>query len=206
MAQQGVESRGGRNALKKYEVDEFAATLVVKIVRLPPYHCQFSPIELTWNQLKSHIRAQGKTTDKIPAKNWKKQDYMTQQGVAVIISKAKEEIWAEVEDYINSRGGKNELKRYEVDECSATFGVEVVRLPPYHCQFSPIELIWIQLKSNLRAQGKTTDKVEVVRQATEWLKNLSEPQIAWTYEHIIEIENYIRMVMENDNSEDEDDL
>ncbi|KAJ3662230.1 hypothetical protein Zmor_006586 [Zophobas morio] len=29
-------------------------------------------------------------------------------------------------------------------------GFRVIRLPPYHCIFNPIELIWSQMKNNIR--------------------------------------------------------
>lgn len=33
-------------------------------------------------------------------------------------------------------------KKYELDELALKMGHEVVRLPPYHCQYNPIEMIW----------------------------------------------------------------
>lgn len=34
------------------------------------------------------------------------------------------------------------MKRYKTDELAFQYGHEVLRLPPYHCIFNPIELIW----------------------------------------------------------------
>ncbi|XP_064089245.1 uncharacterized protein LOC135203450 [Macrobrachium nipponense] len=34
-----------------------------------------------------------------------------------------------------------------VEKIAAENGVEIIRLPPYHCQYNPIELIWGQVKS-----------------------------------------------------------
>ncbi|XP_076250016.1 uncharacterized protein LOC143189904 [Rhynchophorus ferrugineus] len=33
-------------------------------------------------------------------------------------------------------------KRYMVDQITERYGHKVLRLPPYHCIFNPIELIW----------------------------------------------------------------
>lgn len=33
-----------------------------------------------------------------------------------------------------------------VDKIALDHGHRVVRLPPYHCQYNPIELIWVQVK------------------------------------------------------------
>jgi hypothetical protein len=35
---------------------------------------------------------------------------------------------------------------YKVDEFLKIKGHEILRLPPYHCEFNPIELIWGDLK------------------------------------------------------------
>jgi transposase len=40
-------------------------------------------------------------------------------------------------------------KRYELDEIALEMGHEVIRLPPYHCQYNPIELIWAQVKGEI---------------------------------------------------------
>src|ERR1043166_2344722 len=41
------------------------------------------------------------------------------------------------------------MPTYEVDEIAAQHGHEVLRLPPYHCDLNPIELVWAQVKSHV---------------------------------------------------------
>ncbi|KAF0715122.1 THAP-type domain-containing protein [Aphis craccivora] len=48
-------------------------------------------------------------------------------------------------------------KKYELDEIALQMGHEVVRLPPYHCQYNPIELIWAHVKGEV-AKNNTTFK------------------------------------------------
>lgn len=36
--------------------------------------------------------------------------------------------------------------RYEIDELAQANGHQILRLPPYHCQYNAIELIWAQIK------------------------------------------------------------
>jgi len=43
-------------------------------------------------------------------------------------------------------------KKYEI---ALQMGHEVVRLPPYHCQYNPIELIWAQVKGEVAKNNKT---------------------------------------------------
>lgn len=41
---------------------------------------------------------------------------------------------------------KRKFERYELDNIATEMGHEVIRLPPYHCQYNPIELIWAKVK------------------------------------------------------------
>ena len=44
---------------------------------------------------------------------------------------------------------------YKVDEFLKRKGHEVLRLPPYHCEFNPIELIWGDLKGYIGRKNST---------------------------------------------------
>ena len=48
-------------------------------------------------------------------------------------------------------------RKYELDELAFEMGHEVVRLPPYHCQYNPIELIWAQIK------GEVAEKIILLK-------------------------------------------
>ncbi|CAH2097945.1 unnamed protein product [Euphydryas editha] len=50
---------------------------------------------------------------------------------------------------------KRRPKRYVVDEIGAEYGHTVIRIPPYHCQYNAIELIWAQIKGKA-ARNNTT--------------------------------------------------
>ena len=45
--------------------------------------------------------------------------------------------------------------KYKVDEFLKQHGHEVLRLPPYHCEFNPIELIWGDLKGFIGRNNST---------------------------------------------------
>lgn len=59
-------------------------------------------------------------------------------------------------------------KQYVVDEYLRQHGHEVLRLPPYHCQFNAIELVWAQTKqyynSHIGEEGYGDDKVSILPQ------------------------------------------
>ena len=48
---------------------------------------------------------------------------------------------------------KPRFRSYEIDKMADEFGHSVVRLPPYHCEFNPIELIWAQVKDFVRKRN-----------------------------------------------------
>jgi hypothetical protein len=52
-----------------------------------------------------------------------------------------------------------------LDQLANESGHEVIRLPPYHCQYNPIELIWAQVKGEV-ASKNTTFKMSNVEQLT----------------------------------------
>ncbi|KAF0692110.1 DDE 3 domain-containing protein [Aphis craccivora] len=59
----------------------------------------------------------------------------------------------------------NTTKRYELDEIALEMGHEVIRLPPYHCQYNPIELIWGQVKREVAKKNNTFKMADVEKLA-----------------------------------------
>lgn len=47
---------------------------------------------------------------------------------------------------------------YVIDELARAHGHDVLRLPPYYCQFNPIELIWAQIKNDVRKCNSNCDQ------------------------------------------------
>jgi transposase len=54
-------------------------------------------------------------------------------------------------------------KIYELDKITNERGHQVIRLPPYHCQYNPIELIWAQVKREVADRNKTCKLADVER-------------------------------------------
>ncbi|KAJ4445134.1 hypothetical protein ANN_06935 [Periplaneta americana] len=50
---------------------------------------------------------------------------------------------------------KDRFRKYEIDTIAKLAGHIVVRLPPYHCNFSAIELIWAQVKNDVAKHNVT---------------------------------------------------
>lgn len=67
---------------------------------------------------------------------------------------------------------RKQPKRYVIDEMAAEHGHTVLRIPPYHCQYNAIELIWAQVKG-YAARINTTSPF-TANKMLELLKNACE--------------------------------
>jgi len=103
-------------------------------------------------------------------------------------------------------------------------GHEVVRLPPYHCQYNPIELIWAQVKGDVAKKNvsfKIADVEKLVNEALDgvtvdsWKKCVSHCEKLQDEDFIKEglrddiLEPIIMTINpdeDSDDSEDEDDI
>lgn len=83
---------------------------------------------------------------------------------------------------------KSKYSSYIIDNMAKAAGHTVLRLPPYHCEFNPIELAWAMVKKYVKAKN-TTYKLDDVRQ----LLNTAIERV--TKENW---ENFIRHVIEEE--------
>lgn len=100
-----------------------------------------------------------KLIEKIPNKSWKKDD------IKNFLIKHNLEF---EEDMLKAALLRialqaNVIKTFEIDELALQWGHKVLRLPPYHCQFNPIELVWARCKEfynkNIGSDGFGDEKV-----------------------------------------------
>jgi transposase len=68
-------------------------------------------------------------------------------------------------------------KRYRVDEIAKAAGHTIIRLPPYHCELNPIELVWSQVKRYIAANNTTFKMVDVQRLVYEAFKKIRDGTI-----------------------------
>jgi hypothetical protein len=54
-------------------------------------------------------------------------------------------------------------KIYELDQIANERGHQVIQLPPYHCQYNPTELIWVQVNRKVADRNKTFKLADVER-------------------------------------------
>lgn len=116
---------------------------------------------------------------------------------------------------------KPQFPVYVIDELARRHGHKVIRLPPYHCHFNAIELIWAQVKNDVAANNRFFTITEVERLLSEalcrvsaenWKKVVNHTKLlindAWEKEGIVDeyVENFIISLgsSESDSSTDDD--
>lgn len=78
---------------------------------------------------------------------------------------------------------KDQYQLYAVDELAKKYGVEVLRLPPYHCELNPIELIWANVKGHV-AKNNTFQFEKVKALVSEGMAKVTPNQWKKCVEHV----------------------
>ncbi|XP_060846494.1 uncharacterized protein LOC132926185 [Rhopalosiphum padi] len=84
--------------------------------------------------------------DKYPKSNWRKaevQHWLNEKNIEFHPLETLPELRQKVKNLLPRE------KKYELDDIAIEMGHEVIRLPPYHCKYNPIELIWAQVKGQV---------------------------------------------------------
>ncbi|CAI5437998.1 unnamed protein product [Caenorhabditis angaria] len=114
----------------------------------------------------------------------------------------KPQIVSIFEDFVRKNGGRQNMKKYVIDEEARSQGVEILRLPPYHCIYNPIELVWAALKFYLKTNCENMKLSEARKCALEWLKNYTAAEAAACIRHVEDLEEETRKKLtEKDNEE-----
>jgi hypothetical protein len=108
------------------------------------------------------------------------QQWLTDHNIAFEANFTKKQLY----DLIKPFSADQNYIKYEVAELLKRHGHEVLRLPPYHCQYNPIELAWSFYKNyyNKHVHSRPSSKDKV---ANVWLEAVS----LWTKDMWI---NYIK--------------
>jgi transposase len=80
--------------------------------------------------------------EEIPTKSWNKGKLITwlqKRNIDFPEKAMKDEIWTIVSP-------RRPAKEYHLDKYVKQLGHKILRLPPYHCQFNAIEMVWSECK------------------------------------------------------------
>uniref|UniRef100_V5GTA9 Tc1-like transposase DDE domain-containing protein n=2 Tax=Anoplophora glabripennis TaxID=217634 RepID=V5GTA9_ANOGL len=86
------------------------------------------------------------------------------------------------------RQNKDKYNLYITDEMAKKENKVVLRLPPYHCELNPIELIWAQVKNEVASKNKTYKLKDVRELLIEALNNVTNMNWKKCVEHVIKEE------------------
>jgi|SRR5579872_2984095 len=134
--------------------------------------------------------------EKTPTSSWRKQeiiDWLTDKNIQFEQNLVKKELLA------IANAHKHLYKKYAVEDIAEKHNVIVLRLPPYHCELNPIELIWAQVKGYV-GRRNTTFKMkdvevlfkEAIQEVTSenWRKAvqhvIKEEEKMWNLDHFID--------------------
>lgn len=152
--------------------------------------------------------------DKQPSSAWRKNEiaqWLIKNGISFEDGITKHEM------FHIAKNNKQEIK-YVIDELLREHGHDVLRLPPYHCQFNAIELIWARAKTyydqHAGRDGSGDDKVlqlweEALKQCSPdlWTKCVqhTDKLIQEWYEREILLEEVTEIIITDNNVGDSDE-
>lgn len=153
--------------------------------------------------------------EKTPTTAWNKQqiiDWLQSKGIPMDMSYLKKELLKKAADIAP------QYDKYLIDETARSNGLEILRLPPYHCKLNPIELVWAQIKNYIGANNSTFkmadvktlfyDAIQLV-DADRWKKCcdhiIKEENTMWDLDDVMELaEENSLIINTNDDSSDSD--
>lgn len=122
--------------------------------------------------------------EKIPTTNTKKEEIIQWLKVkknAFHEDMLKRELLKIVKDH------KHQYEAHVIDEMAKEKNKKVLRLPPYHCELNPIELIWAQVKGYV-AQNNTSFKLnEIKKLLNEAITKVDSSKWQNCIRHVVEV-------------------
>ena len=120
--------------------------------------------------------------EKIPNTSWKKQkivDWLLTKNIKFEDGMLKAELLQLVKQ------NKSNYDKYIVDELAKAQNKNVLRLPPYHCELNPIELIWAQMKNFVAKENKTFKISHVKDLCMQSIKKIGGEEWKKCIQHVI---------------------
>lgn len=120
-----------------------------------------------------------------PVKRWNKGQiiqWLHERNIPCDMSMIKTELWALVES-------QPKISKMAVDELAAAHNVTILRLPPYHCELNPIELVWAQVKGHVAKNNKSFKMAEVKTLFQEGLELVTPERWRSCIDHVIKVED-----------------
>lgn len=123
--------------------------------------------------------------EKLPTSSWDKGklvEWLVAKGINVDKTLLKKELLQ------LAYKEKPKYNKYVIDEEAKLQNRTVLRLPPYHCELNPIELIWAQVKGYIAANNKTFKLPEVKHLLEQSIKRVTRESWKKCVEHVLKEE------------------
>lgn len=79
---------------------------------------------------------------------------------------------------------KHLYEHFKVDVCAKEHGHSILRLPPYHCELNPIEMIWSQVKGFVSAENRSFKMPDVEKLTNAAIKRVTPEKWAACVKHV----------------------
>ncbi|CAK1595314.1 unnamed protein product [Parnassius mnemosyne] len=126
--------------------------------------------------------------------SWKKidiQEWLSSKQISFEAKETKVQLLKKVKDV------KIQYQSYVVDELAKAVGVEVLRLPPYHCELNPIELVWADVKGYVARKNTTFKMADVKKLLQQALGNISAEKWQNCISHVKKEESKLARLDDN---------
>ena len=120
--------------------------------------------------------------ENIPTLSWKKidiQNWLQGKGIPFEESQIKTELLGLVHHV------KHRYTKYRIDIMAENAGHTVLRLPPYHCELNPIEMVWSQVKGYVARNNRTFKLDDVEKLLSEGIQELTPEKWRNCVQHVI---------------------
>lgn len=153
--------------------------------------------------------------EKIPNNSWRKSDiilWLEQKNISFNSICLKVELLEEVKKH------KHKFNKFVIDDMAEKEGHTILRLPPYHCNLNPIELVWGQVKGYVARNNKTYKLKDVKILLEKGVAEVTADKWRNCVKHVLqeenkmwEIDNFVDIAVDkliinvgNDSSESDD--
>ncbi|XP_054267154.1 uncharacterized protein LOC128989301 [Macrosteles quadrilineatus] len=129
------------------------------------------------------------TLFKIPNMSWKKKDiqnFLTSHGVFFNLSDVKAELLTRIPAHLRLAA-----KTYKIDKIAEDCGHTVLRLPPYHCELNPIELVWAKVKNEVARTNTDYSLKSVETLLDDALNNVTANDWKSFVNHVKKVEEFM---------------
>lgn len=131
-----------------------------------------------------------KKVGRVPTMGWLKRDiqsWLTERNILFEDDHVKRELIELVRNEVLLN--KEKYNKYVIDEIAKTRGITILRLPPYHCELNPIELVWAQVKSEVAKNNVTYKLADIKNLFAKAISNVTPENWRKCVEHVIKQED-----------------